>query len=86
MKFFVNLKKLKMNFEFFDYYRNFVDHYAIIFKSLIKFKIRNFTNNFVKNKFKREHAYKMRFRKKYEKNQFEISKIELKIDDECKRI
>ena len=68
MKFFVNLKKLKIKLKFFDYYRSFVNHYTIIFKSFIKLKIKNFINNSIKNKFKREHAYKMRFKKKIEKN------------------
>lgn len=35
MKFSRNLKELKVEFEFFNYYRSFVDHYAIIARSLI---------------------------------------------------
>ena len=85
MKFLVNLKKLKIKLKIFDYYCNFVDHYAIIFKSLIKLKIKNFINNSIKNKFKREHAYKMRLREKIEENQSQFSST-LKTDDECRRV
>ena len=85
MKFFVNLKELKIKLKIFDYYRNFVDHYAVIFKSLIKLKTKNFISNSIKNKFKREHVYKMRFKEKIEKNQSQFSST-LKTDDECRRV
>ena len=85
MKFFVNLKELEIELKFFNYYRNFVDYYAIIFKSFIKLKIKDFINNSIKNKFKREHAYKMRLKKKIEENQSQSSST-LKIDDECRRV
>ena len=51
MKFSRNLKKLKIKLKFFKYYKFFVNHYTIIAKLLIKFKIKDFRNNFIKNRF-----------------------------------
>ena len=45
-----NLRKLKINLNFFEYYRKFVKDYAIIIKSLIQLKIENFKKNLNKNK------------------------------------
>ena len=42
IKFSRNFKKLKIKLRFFEYYKFFVNYYAIIAKSLIKLKIKNF--------------------------------------------
>ena len=43
-----NLRDLKVNLKFFDYYRFFVDYYATIAKFLMRFKIKSFVNVFLK--------------------------------------
>ena len=75
---------MKINLEFFEYYRFFVDHFAIIVKFLIKFKIRKFVNESIKNKSKREHAIRMRLQQKVKKIR-NFSK-KLNANDECRRI
>ena len=45
-----NLRDLKMNLKFFDYYRFFVDHYAAIARFLVRFKIKSFADVFFKNR------------------------------------
>ena len=63
IKFFRNLKKLKIKLKFFEYYKVFVNYYVIIAKLLMKFKIKNFRNNFIKNRFRKKYIIKLRFRK-----------------------
>ncbi len=58
LKFFVTLKNLKKELDFFEYYRNFVSWYSFIKKSLIKFKTQIFKKIFRKDKQKFEWALK----------------------------
>ena len=67
MKFLKNLKKLKVDLEFFEYYRDFVNHYVAIVRPLIKFKTRDFVSNPIKEKSKREHATRIKLRQKFNK-------------------
>ena len=50
-----NLRDLKVNLKFFDYYRFFVDYYAAIAKFLMRFKIKNFVDVFLKNRRRKTH-------------------------------
>jgi hypothetical protein len=59
LKFFVTLKNLKKELDFFEYYRNFVSWYSFIEKSLIKFKTKIFKKTFRKDKQKLEWALKI---------------------------
>ena len=56
-----NLRKLKTDLNFFEYYRKFVKNYTIIIKSLIQLKTESFKENSNKNKSRRNHAKKKRF-------------------------
>ena len=58
-----NLRDLKMNLKFFDYYRFFVDHYVAIAKFLIRLKIKSFANVFFKNRRRKTHFQKIRFKR-----------------------
>ena len=86
IKFFRNLKKLKIKLRFFKYYKFFVNHYAIITKSLMKFKIKDFRNNFIKNRFRKKHVTKLRFREQFEVKQVEKFKMTLNINEKCLQI
>ena len=67
IKFLKNLRELEVDLEFFEYYRDFVNHYITIIKLLIKFKIRDFVNNSMKEKSRREHATRIKLRQKFNK-------------------
>ena len=67
IKFLKNLRKLEIDLEFFEYYRNFVNHYTTIARLLIKFKTRDFVNNSIKKKSRREHATRIKLRQKFNK-------------------
>ena len=60
MKFLRNLKDLKMKLRFFSYYRWFIDHYVAIARLLVKLKIKNFINNLMKERLRREYATQLR--------------------------
>ena len=64
MKFFRNLRELKVELNFFDYYCTFVNHYIAIIRSLVKLKIKDFKDSSIKNRSKKKHAIRMRLRKK----------------------
>ena len=64
MKFLRNLRKLKIKLSFFDYYCTFVNHYVVITRSLMKLKIKDFKDSSIKKRSRKEHATRMRFRKK----------------------
>ena len=84
MIFFKKFRNLKINFEFFEFYRFFVDHFAIIVKFFIKFKIQKFVNESIKNKSKRKLAIRMRLQQKMKK--FRNFNKKLNVNDECRRI
>jgi hypothetical protein len=58
LKFFVTLKNLKKELDFFEYYRNFVSWYSFIEKSLIKLKTQIFKKFLKKDKQRLEWALK----------------------------
>jgi hypothetical protein len=58
-RFFVTLKNLKKELNFFKYYRNFVSWYSFIEKSLIKLKIQTFKEALKKKRQKLEWALKI---------------------------
>ena len=58
-----NLKELEMKLRFFDYYRFFVNHYAIIVRSLVRLKIKSFASDFVKDRSRRDHVNRVKLRK-----------------------
>ena len=62
IKFLRNLRKLEVDLRFFEYYRDFVNYYTTIVKLLIKFKTRDFVNNLMKKKSRREHATRIKLR------------------------
>ena len=62
IKFLRNLKELEINLRFFEYYRDFVDHYTTIARLLIKLKIRNFVNSSIKEKSRQKHATRIKLR------------------------
>jgi len=68
MKFSRNLRDFGMKLRFFDYYRQFVDYYVAITRLLIKLKIKNFIDSSMKERSRREHAMRLRFRQQYENN------------------
>ena len=53
-----NLRKLKINLKFFEYYRFFVDYYVKITKLLIKLKTRNFFNVSLKERRRKNYSQK----------------------------
>ncbi len=59
LRFFVTLKNLKKELNFFDYYRNFVSWYSFIEKSLIKLKTQAFKEVFKKERQKFEWTLKI---------------------------
>ena len=50
MIFLKNLRDLKVNLKFFDYYRFFIDYYATIARLLMRFKIKSFADVFFKSR------------------------------------
>jgi hypothetical protein len=88
LKFFVTLKNLKKEFDFFEYYRNFVSWYSFIEKSLIKLKTQIFKKAFKKNKQRFEWALKTYFeqsdlnlmKSEYQKNSRKIKSFKICIN------
>ena len=64
MKFFRNLRKLKIELNFFDYYCMFVNYYVALIRSLMRLKIKDFKDNSIKRRLRRKHVIRMRFREK----------------------
>ena len=52
-----------MRLRFFDYYRFFVNHYAVITRSLVRLKIKSFASDFVKDRSRRDHVNRVKLRK-----------------------
>ena len=63
MKFFVNFKKLKINLNFFEYYKFFVNYFVNIVKFFVQLKIKNFKNVSIKNRLKK-HLNKINFKQR----------------------
>ena len=61
MIFLRNLRELKIDLGFFEYYRKFVKDYTIIIRLLIQLKIENFKENLNRNRLRRNHAKQKRF-------------------------
>ena len=55
MKFLRNFRDFEVDLKFFDYYRFFVNYYAIITKSFVRLKIQNFIDVSIKKRKKRNH-------------------------------
>jgi hypothetical protein len=80
LRFFVTLRNLKKELNFFEYYRNFVSWYSFIEKSLIKLKIQTFKEALKKERQRLEWALKTYLkqsnvdlmRSKYQKNSRKI--------------
>ena len=90
MSFSRNLKEFEMRLKFFDYYRFFVNHYAVIARSLVKLKIKSFASDFVKNRSRRDHVNRVRLRKDEESVDIEAKrdiKINFKFDviEKCRQ-
>ena len=83
MKFLKNLRKLKIELNFFDYYRTFVNHYVVIARSLMRLKIKDFKNSSIKRRSRKEHAIRMRFREKWKTRQEQFKDIKLDVDEVC---
>ena len=64
MKFPVNLKELKVNLNFFEYYKLFVNHFANIAKLLVQLKIKNFKSASIKDRFKKKHSNKINLKQR----------------------
>ena len=71
-QFFKNLKKLNHEFDFFEYYKKFVEWYVWIEKSLHRLKIKKFRNAFTKNSVKLRWAIRTKLKEfindKFESN------------------
>jgi hypothetical protein len=88
LKFFVTLKNLKKEFDFFEYYRNFVSWYSFIEKSLIKLKTQIFKKVFRKDRQRLAWALKTYFeqsdlnlmKSEYQKNSRKIKSFKLCIN------
>ena len=73
MKFSRNFRDFEIDLKFFDYYQFFVNHYAIIIKSLVRLKTQNFIDASIKKRKKRNHFEKITLKQRHEsriKNQF----------------
>ena len=73
MKFSRNFRDFKIDLKFFNYYRFFVNHYAIIIKSLVRLKIQNFIDVSIKKRKKRNYFEKIILKQRHEfriKNRF----------------
>ena len=86
MKFFRNLRELKVELNFFDYYRTFVNHYVAITRLLMKLKIKDFKDSSIKNRSRRKYAIQMRFREKWKTKQEQFKNIKLNVDEICYEI
>jgi hypothetical protein len=88
LKFFMTLKNLKKEFDFVEYYRNFVSWYSFIEKSLIKFKTQIFKKILRKDKQRLEWAFKTYFeqsnlnlmKSEYQKNSRNIESFKICIN------
>ena len=92
MSFSRNFKEFEMRLRFFDYYRFFVNHYAIIARSLVRLKIKSFARDFVKDRSRRDHVNRVRLRKNEESANIEMKakrniKINFKLDviEKCRQ-
>ena len=73
MKFSKKFRDFEIDLNFFDYYRFFVNHYAIIIKSFVRLKIQNFIDVLIKKRKKRFHFEKIVLKQRHEiyvKNRF----------------
>ena len=73
MKFSRNLRDFEVDLKFFDYYRFFVNHYAIIAKSLVRLKTQNFIDASMKKRKKRNYFERTTLKQRHEtymKNRF----------------
>ena len=73
MKFSRNFRDLEVDLKIFDYYRFFVNYYAIIIKSFIRLKIQNFIDVSIKKRKKRNYFERIILKQRYEiymKNRF----------------
>ena len=59
MKFSRNFRDFEIDLNFFDYYRFFVNYYAIITKSFVRLKIHDFIDASIKKQKKRNHFKKI---------------------------
>ena len=87
-----NLKELEIRLRFFDYYRFFMNHYAIIARFLVRLKIKSFANDFVKNRSRRDHVNRVKLREDEESASIETKakrdiKINFKLDviEKCRQ-
>ena len=87
-----NLKELEMRLRFFDYYRFFVNHYAIIARLFVRLKIKSFVNDFVKDRSRRDHVNRVKLREDEESASIETKakrdiKINFKLDviEKCRQ-
>ena len=84
MKFLRSLRELKVEFDFFKYYRIFVDHYVAIVWSLMRLKTRDFKKSSIKDRFWRKHAIKMRLHEKVKiRKTFKNENSKLDANEEC---
>ena len=84
MKFSRNLRKLKIELDFFEYYRIFVDYYIAIAQSLMRLKTRDFKENSIKNRFRRKHVIKIRLHEKIKiKKAFKNENLKFDADEKC---
>ena len=81
MKFLRNLRKLEIKLNFFDYYRTFMNHYVVIARSLMRLKIKDFKNSSIKRRSRKEHAIRMRLRKKWKTRQEQFKNIKFDVDE-----
>ena len=73
MKFSRNFRDFEVDLRFFDYYRFFVNYYAIIIKSFVQLKIQNFIDVSIKERKRRNHFEKIILKQRHEtrmKNKF----------------
>ena len=92
MSFLRNLRELEMRLRFFDYYRFFVNHYAIIARFFVKLKIKSFASDFVKDRSRRDHVNRVKLREDEESASIETKakrdiKINFKLDviEKCRQ-
>ena len=87
MKFPRNLRELKIELDFFKYYRIFVNHYVAIAQSLMRLRTRNFKENSIKNQFRKKHVIKMRLHEKIKiKKTFKNEDLKLDADEKYYQI
>ena len=87
MKFSRNLRKLKIELNFFEYYRIFVDYYVAIARSLMRLKTRNFKESSVKDRFRKKHVIRMRLHEKVKiRKTFKNEDLKLDANEKCYRV